>query len=159
MSLVEALMDPQVTLRAIHFIGAIIAVGAVTVTDSMLALLHFREGFAKTLSKVSAVLSMMVWLGLFILSTTGAYLIYTNPSIAQETFFHVKFTLVIIVFINGIVLNEKVYPRFKQLSADWDEDRPAVSKFEKYAGVFAVISVVGWWSVLLMVHLKPYLPF
>lgn len=159
MSLIEALMDPQVTLRTIHFIGAIVALGAVTITDSMLVLLHFRDGFAKILSKVSAVLSLMVWIGLFILSLTGSFLIYTNPEIATGTFFQLKFGLVLLVFLNGIILNEKVYPRFKKLSEDWSEDKPAVTHFERFAGVFALISVVGWWTIMLMVHLKPYLPF
>ena len=159
MTFVEALMDPQVTLRTIHFIGAIIAVGAVTATDSMLMLLHFKEGFAKILDKVSLLLSFLVWAGLFILSTTGAYLIYTNPEIAQGTFFHIKFSFVTLIFLNGIILNEKVYPHFHDLSDNWTEERPEVRNFEKYAGIFAAISVIGWWTIILMVQLKPYLPF
>lgn len=159
MSLLTSLMDPQVTFRMIHFIGAIIAVGAVTVTDSMLVYMHFRNGFSEVLSKISMILSMMVWLGLFILGSTGAFLIYTNPGIAAGTFFQIKFALVVIIFLNGIILNEKVYPHFQDLAGHWDESDPEITHFEKYAAVFGLISVLGWWTVMLMVHLKPYLPF
>ena len=157
MSLLTSLMDPQVTIRMIHFIGAIIAVGSVTVTDSMLVYMHFRNGFSEVLSKVSMILSMMIWIGLFLLGLTGAFLIYTNPAIAAGTFFQIKFLLVLIVFSNGIVLNEKVYPHFQQLAGHWDESDPEVSHFERFAAVFGIISVLGWWTIMLMVHLKPYL--
>lgn len=159
MSLLASLMDPQVTVRTIHFIGAIIALGAVTVTDSMLIYLHFRNGFSKVLSKISVILSMIVWIGLFILGSTGAFLIYTNPGIAQGTFFQIKFSLVLVIFINGIILNEKVYPHFQELAGHWDESDPEISHFEKFAAVFGFISVAGWWTIMLMIHLKPYLSF
>ena len=159
MSLLSALMDPQVTIRMIHFIGAIIALGAVTVTDSMLVYMHFRNGFSEVLSKISLILSMMVWLGLFILGATGAFLIYTNPGIAAGTFFQIKFSLVMVVFINGVILNEKVYPQFQQLADHWDESDPEITHFEKFAGVFGLISVLGWWTIMLMIYLKPHLPF
>ena len=159
MSLFQALLDPQISMRMIHFIGAVIAVGAVTATDSMLIYLHFKERFSQALSKVSLILSMVIWVGLAILGFTGAFLIYTNPSIAQGTFFHVKMALVSVIFINGIILNEKIYPRFQDLADEWPRHTEEVSHFEKYAAVFGLISVVGWWTIILMVHLKPYMPF
>lgn len=159
MSLIEALLDPQISVRMFHFIGAVIAVGAVTATDSMLIYLHFDERFSQALSKVSLILSMVIWVGLAIIGFTGAFLIYTNPGIAQGTFFHVKMALVLVIFLNGIILNEKVYPRFHDLADEWPQHTKDVSVFEKRAAVFGVISVVGWWAILLMVHLKPYLPF
>jgi hypothetical protein len=158
-ALLEALMDPQVSMRTVHFIGAIIAVGAVTATDSMLIYLHFKGKFSETLSKVSLLMSMLIWVGLAVLATTGAFLIYTNPGIAQGTFFHVKMALVGVIFINGIILNEKIYPRFQDLANEWPEKTAEVTHFEKFAAIFGLISVLGWWTILLMVQLKPYLPF
>ena len=159
MTLVEALLDPQVSMRMFHFIGAIIAVGAVTATDSMLIYLHFKEKFSNVLAKVSLLMSMLIWVGLAILALTGAFLIYTNPGIAQGTFFHVKIALVSIIFINGIILNEKVYPRFHDLADEWPKRTEEVTHFEKFAAIFGLISVLGWWTIIIMVHLKPYLPF
>lgn len=157
MSLLVSLMDPQVSVRMVHFIGAIIALGAVTVTDSMIVYMHFKNGFSEVMSKISMILSMIVWAGLFVLGSTGAFLIYTNPSIATGTFFQLKFSLVFLIFLNGIILNEKVYPRFQEIAGHWDESDPEVSHFEKFAGIFGIISILGWWAVMLMVHLKPYL--
>jgi len=92
-SLLVSLMDPQVSVRMVHFIGAIIALGAVTVTDSMIVYMHFKKRLLR-MSKISMILSMIVWAGLFVLGSTGAFLIYTNPSIATGTFFQLKFSLV-----------------------------------------------------------------
>jgi len=150
-------MDPQVSVRMVHFIGEIIALGAVTVTDSMIVYMHFKNGFSEVMSKISMILSMIVWAGLFVLGSTGAFLIYTNPSIATGTFFQLKFSLVFLIFLNSIILNEKVYPRFQEIAGHWDESDPEVSHFEKFAGIFGIISILGWWAVMLMVHLKPYL--
>ena len=159
MSLIQALLDPQVSMRMFHFIGAIIAVGAVTATDSMLMYLHFKNRFSKVLAKVSLLMSLLIWVGLGIIGLTGAFLIYTNPGIAQGTFFHVKMALVSVIFINGIILNEKVYPRFQDLADEWPRHTDDVSHFERFAAVFGLISVLGWWAIILMIHLKPYLPF
>lgn len=116
-----------------------IAVGAVTATDSMLIYLHFREKFSQALSKVSLILSMVIWVGLAVIGFTGAFLIYTNPEIAQGAFFHLKMALVLVIFLNGIVLNEKVYPRFHDLADEWPQHTKEVSEFERRAAVFGVI--------------------
>ncbi|MFP4038323.1 MAG: hypothetical protein ACLFTA_00900 [Candidatus Nanohaloarchaea archaeon] len=157
MTLLEALTDPQVAFRTLHFVAAVVAVGAVTATDSMLIYLHFRQKFSTVLSKVSVLMSMLIWIGLFLLSATGAFLIYTNPEIADGTFFHIKMLLVTAVFINGVILNEKIYPRFQDLSDEWPQHTEEVTEFEKRAAIFGIISVIAWWTILLMVQLKPYI--
>lgn len=156
-SVVTALSDPYVVIRFMHFMGAIIAIGAVTVTDSMLFLLHFRDNFAPILDKISAVLSLIVWVGFLILSTTGIYLFSNHPDLIHGWVFQTKIALVSIVFLNGIILNEKVNPRFHDISSEWNPENEEVSHFEKFAGVFAAISVIGWWSIILLVFLKSYL--
>ncbi len=152
-----ALAEPYVVIRFLHVVGAIVAVGAVTVTDSMLFLLHFKKRFAPIMDKISAVLSLVTWIGLFVLSTTGIYLISQHPDMVNGWIFQTKMALVSVIFLNGILLNEKIYPRFHELSSEWDSKNEEVSHFERFAGVFAAISVIGWWSIILLVFLKPYM--
>lgn len=156
MTLLEALTDPYIMIRFLHLAGAIIAVGAVTVTDSMLALLHFKEGFADVLAKISKELSFMIWLGFLMLSTTGAYMLTVMPGILEGTVFQIKMFLVSVVFVNGIILNEKVNPRFEKISDDWDDEETR-THFERFAGIFAAISVIGWWSIIFLVYIKAYI--
>lgn len=156
-TVLAALSDPYVVIRFFHLVGAIVAVGAVTVTDSMLFLLHFRKKFAPVLDKISAILSMVTWIGLFLLSTTGIYLVSQDPGIVNGWIFQTKMLLVSIVFLNGIILNEKVNPRFHEISDEWSDEDEERTQFERFAGVFAAISVLGWWSIIMLVYLKPYL--
>ncbi len=153
-ALLQTAIDPYTIIRFMHFAGAVIAVGAVTVTDSMLLLLHFKERFAPVFAKLSAILSLVVWSGLFLLSTTGIYLISQYPENVHGWFFQTKMVLVSIVVLNGIILNEKVNPRFKELADDWKDSKIEVTKFERFAGVFALISILGWWTILLFIFVN-----
>lgn len=138
-------------VKFLHVAGAIIAVGSVTVTDSLLFLLHFKDRFAPVLDKISALMSMMVWTGFFILSVTGIYLVWNSPSIVRGTVFQIKIGLVTLVFLNGIILNEKVNPRFHDAAENWQNEEVR-NHFERFAGVFAAISVIGWWSIIFLVY-------
>jgi hypothetical protein len=157
MTLMDVLSDPFVWARFFHIAGAIISVGAVTVTDSMLMVLHFRKKFAPVFAMIASELSAIVWGGLAMLSATGMILILQSPGIIYSTIFQMKIMLVSIVFANGILLNERVTPRFREVSDKWAEQENVRGRFERFAGVFAVISIVGWWSVIFLVYLKGFL--
>ena len=144
-------INPYILIKFLHIAGAIIAVGAVTVTDSMLFLLHFKEKFAPIMDKISALMSLVVWTGFFILSTTGIYLILNNPQMIYDTIFQAKIALVTIVFLNGIILNEKVNPKFHKAAENW-QNKETRTHFERFAGVFAAISVLGWWTIIFLIY-------
>ncbi len=156
MSFIEAVTDPYVLIRFIHLAGAIIAVGAVTVTDSLLLLLHFKKSFAPVFAKLSSELSLLVWKGLFLLSGSGIYLVLSDPGIVHSGVFQLKMGLVAVIFLNGIILNERVTPRFRKVSKNW-EDEEVRDRFERNAGIFALISLLGWWSIIFLVYLKQYI--
>jgi len=50
-----------------------------------------------------------------------------------------------------VILNEKVNLRFHEAATDWTDDE-ARNSFERYAAVFAAISVIGWWSIIFLVY-------
>jgi len=149
--------DPYILIRFAHLAAAVIAIGAVTATDSMLMLLHFKKKFAPVFAKLASVLSLLVWIGLTILGFTGIYLISQYPENVHGWFFQTKMILVSIVFVNGIILNEKITPRFRQLADEWDAENIEVTKFERLAGVFALISIVGWWTIFFIIFANQYI--
>ncbi len=152
----NAFSDPYILIRFMHLAAAVVAIGAVTVTDSMLMLLHFKQKFAPVFAKLASVLSLLVWIGLAVLGFTGIYLISQYPENVHGWFFQTKMVLVSIVFFNGIVLNEKVTPRFRNLADDWDPESIEVIKFERFAGVFALISIIGWWTIFFIIFANQY---
>ncbi len=156
MSFIDAATDPYVLIRFMHLAGAIIAVGAVTVTDSLLLLLHFKKSFAPVFAKLSSELSLIVWKGLFLLSGSGIYLVLSDPGIVHSSVFQLKMGLVAVIFLNGIILNERVTPRFRKASKNW-EDQEVRDRFERNAGIFALVSLLGWWAIIFLVYLKQYI--
>lgn len=135
---------------AVHLAGAVIAVGAVTVTDGFLAVFHFNNKFGKILVRVAPLLSMMIWAGFFLLSASGIAIVLKNPSSVSNPLFRLKMLLTGVVFVNGIALNLWVTPRFEELTEDQIYDLP--SRFERRAGLAAAVSVIGWWTILFLAY-------
>ncbi len=138
-------------MRTIHVAGTIMSVGAVTVTDSLLSVLHFRPRLAPLLARLLHVLSLVVWVGLLLLSVTGLWLVLDQPEVLDNPVFLAKMAIVLIVFINGVLMNLFVAPRFEDLSDEWHRDVERVNRFQIIAGIAAIISLIGWWGIVLVV--------
>jgi hypothetical protein len=137
-------------MHLLHIVGVIVAVGGVVSTDMMSAVFHFKPKMALTLARISIILSGQIWLGFMILSITGLFLFLPRPWLSTDPLFQVKMVLVLIVFLNGILLNIYAGPRFRKLAPEWKERTPAVRKFEKISALMTVISMFGWWSIVIM---------
>ncbi len=135
---------------AMHLVGVVVAIGAVTVTDGFLVLFHLRKGFGKVVVRTAPVLSLIVWLGFVLIGISGlAFVLQGRPDYG-DPYFQAKMVVTGIVFLNGIVLNEYITPRFAALSEDEVYDFPA--RFERIAGLAALISVLGWWGALFLAY-------
>lgn len=132
----------------LHVAGAVIAVGAVTVTDGFLAVFHFHPKFGKVLTRIAPLLSMIIWIGFFLISVSGIVLVLGKPSAVTDSLFRLKMLLTGIVFVNGAALNLWVTPRFQELAEHEVYELP--SSFERRAGLAAAVSVVGWWTILFL---------
>jgi hypothetical protein len=53
-------------------------------------------------------------------------------------------------------MNLRIAPRFEDLSDEWHRDLKRVNRFQIFAGITAVISLVGWWGVILVVMFNRY---
>jgi len=147
------LLDPHVSLHIIHIIGVVIAVGAVIITDVVNGFLHLRPGFAEWDAKIAPLFSLMVWTGFLILAVSGTLLFLMHPYLIHDTLFHAKMLFVAAVFFNGVLLNTWVTPKFEELSEEWDERTERVKAFEVVAGGAAVVSVIGWMSIIVLGYL------
>ena len=135
---------------AMHLAGVVIAVGAVTVTDGFMAFFHLHSKFGKIVKKVAPLLSMIVWIGFLLISVSGLYFIFDGRLDISNIFVWFKMVLVGVVFLNGIVLNKFITPKFQELSVKELESMPM--KFEIMAGLSGGISVIGWWSILFLAY-------
>lgn len=143
-------VSPDLLVRFLHVAGAVIAVGAVTVTDTVNIVPHFRPAFAEVSARVSSLFSLLIWIGFAMLSGTGLYMLQTLPYLAQQPLFRFKMFLVAIIFLNGLFLNLWVTPGFRQLADDWEDESADQRRFKRIAGAAAGISLIGWWSLLFL---------
>ena len=141
------LIDPWL---AVHIAGAVMSVGAVTVTDGFFVVFHFHPKFGKILARVAPLLSMIVWTGFVLLALSGTALVIKDSSVVVARVFQLKMLLTGVIYVNGAALSFWITPRFQQLTEEEIYDFPP--RFEQIAGVGAAISVLGWWTTLFVAY-------
>ncbi len=134
----------------LHFLAAVTATGAVLATDAVNAFTHLRPAVATTVARLQSMLSLLVWSGLLVLSVTGVLLFLDAPELVHDGWFQLKMVLVTVVFLNGVLLNAWVAPRFAKLAGEWDEETLRVRRFRILAGIIAAISLIGWYATLIV---------
>ena len=137
-------------IRFFHIAGAIVAVGAVTAIDILLAWLKFHPKAAPLVARVAPLLSLQVWIGFMMLSGSGLLLFLPRWRLERVFVFQLKMGLVFVVFLNGIFLNMWVTPKFKALASEWYQRTERMRKFTKIAGIAAAISFFGWWGIVFL---------
>ena len=147
------ILDPRLSLHMIHVLGVVMALGAVMVTDAVNAFMHLRPDRAEYTAKTAPIFSLMIWIGFFIISVTGALMFLMHPTLILDRMFQVKMFLVFILFLNGVFLNLWVTPKFQELSPEWSERTSRIKMFEKIAGASAAISFIGWLTVFVLGYL------
>ena len=133
-----------------HIVGAVMSIGSVTVTDGFFVVFHFHPKFGKILARVAPLLSMIVWIGFLLLALSGTALLIKKPSAVTDPMFQLKMSLIGITYLNGTVLSFWVTPRFQELTEGEVFEFP--SRFERFAGVGALLSVIGWWGTFFLAY-------
>lgn len=137
-------------VRLLHFLGAIVAVGAVLSTDLINSYYFLHPSKFEYELKVEKLLSLMIWVGLFVLAVTGTLMFLSYPAAVQGQIFQLKMLAVAILFLNGIFLNNWVEPRFERIRNADDRKLGNERRFELIAGISALVSVAAWMTALLI---------
>jgi len=147
-NVVTSILDrPYVTL---HIAGLVVAVGAVVVTDVLTLVAKLRPRAIKLVVLCSPLFSMLVWAGFLVLAVSGMLLVEQTRSYVTSTVFQQKMIFVGIVFVNGLLLNERIVPRFEEFVTRGVYDPPR--KFKLIAAISAVISMLGWWGTTFVAY-------
>jgi hypothetical protein len=145
----QMLNRPYVTL---HIAGLVVAVGAVVVTDVLTLVAKLRPKAMKLVVLFSPFLSMLVWAGFFILAVSGMLLVEQTRGYVSNPVFQQKMLFVGVVFVNGLVLNERIVPQFEAFVTRGIYDPPR--RFKLIAMASAVVSMVGWWGTTYIAYFR-----
>jgi hypothetical protein len=136
----------------IHVAGLVIAIGAVAVTDVLTLVAKVRPKAMKAVVFFSPFLSMLVWAGFLILAVSGMLLVEQTRSYVSNPVFQQKMLFVGVVFVNGIVLNERIVPTFESLVERGIYEPPP--RFKLIAAGSAIVSMLGWWGTMYIAYFR-----
>jgi hypothetical protein len=149
-NIVESILNqPYLT---VHIAGLIIAVGAVVVTDGLTMVAKLRPRAMKLVMLFSPFLSMLVWAGFLLLAVSGILLVDQTRGYMASSVFRAKMLFVGLVFVNGIVLNERIVPRMEGFVDRGVYDPP--QRFKLLAMVSAIVSMIGWWGTTYVAYFR-----
>lgn len=140
--------------RSIHFLGLAMGLGGTLVVDIMFS--HFMRKYTISAreSVIMHLISQMIIFGIFLLILSGAALVITDfNSFIENPRFIVKMIAVLVVIINGGVLNLYLTPKMKKISLK-EEDRGRYEKLTRISFALGAISIVSWLSAFLLAMLK-----
>lgn len=141
---------------SIHLLGLAMGLGGTLVVDIMFS--HFMKKYAisKRESVIMHLISQMIIFGLFLLILSGTALLISDFNYFSENpRFIMKMIVVLIVIINGGLLNLYLTPQMKKISLK-EEDRGNYEKLTRISFALGAISIVSWLSAFLLAMLKDF---
>jgi hypothetical protein len=128
-------------IEFLHLAGIIIALGAVTVIDTMGFISRKSKEWTQTTIKAHHVTKPLIWLGTIIMTATWLFL-YSgqNPDI-------IKSVLILVLILNGSFLSFYISPRLDKLQGKKVLLPPKL----QISIVFSMlVSFFSWWSLVFL---------
>ncbi len=130
----------------VHVFGAVCAMGAALVSDALFTFYAADRKLSRMEVRTLAILSRIVWYGLFIIAVSGVAIFLSDPTrYLLSAKFLVKMTITAILVINGAVLGSFVSPHLMH-KGFLTARRESSVRYVAFA--CGAISVISWISVL-----------
>ncbi len=154
MGINEFLEETRQYNLAIHLLGLSMGLGGTLVVDIMFT--HFMRNYAISSreSVIMHLISQMIIFGIFLLILSGVALyLPAAESFNENPRFIMKMIVVLIVIINGGILNLYLTPKMNKISLVDDEKHRYVT-LTRISFALGAISIVSWLSAFLLALLK-----
>lgn len=133
--------------------GVVLGFGGAIITD--LLFIKFLGNLKVSNSELNILrtMSKVIWLGIFIIVTSGALLFLSDPEGYLNTpKFLAKMVIVLIIILNGLVLNFIVTPNLRKINFGKfkNSKERKMRSLRKLAFASGSISAVSWWSAFIL---------
>ena len=125
----------------VHFAGIIIALGAVTVIDSMGFISRKSNEWTQVTIKAHHVTKPLIWIGTTLMAISWFFL-YSG-----SLFDIIKSILIVILIINGSFLSFYISPRLDKL---YGKKKLLPNKLQAAIAFSMIISFLSWWSLVFI---------
>lgn len=156
-SVVPFLQEYKTIIVILHALAAAVGLGAATLGDMFF--LRFLKDFriSQHESDVLSMISQVIWAALAVIFVTGLGIFLSDVQMYSESVkFLVKVTIVLIITVNGAMLNLLVAPRLVQISfgEKHHHKKGELHRLRNMAFAFGPVSVVSWYTVFVLGLLK-----
>lgn len=140
-----------------HALAAGIGVGATTVTDVLF--MRFLADFRidKTESATMKTYSQIIWLALGVLIITGIGLyLPESERLLQSSKFLVKVCVVLVILLNGLLLNFFVTPKMTKIKFELAARKltPSSKRVRRIVYASGAVSIISWYVVFVLGSLR-----
>ena len=150
MDLTQPMLFPPMIYAIVlvtHILSACVAIGSVAVTDYFHLVGLKRHNIEKKILVVYPLLSQIINVALCSIIATGILLIINKPLILQNPIFQIEIALVILLTINGIILQKVISPNIENLIS---HDIPFTNNMLLISAACGAFSVVSWFTVMIL---------
>ncbi len=144
-------MDIHTYLIVAHVIGAVLGVGTVTMHDLHIYRAIGDRDLAVAFQKSEVFYSRVIQIGLALLVASGLYFMFSRPVLWSSEKILTKLGLVVLLVLNGAVINFILRRRAGKLSPDDWATKSKLLKTEIFFRLpFDATSFSGWYAVLFL---------
>ena len=158
--MIELLVQAKPIIIFLHALAAALAIGATITTDVLF--FNFLKDFhiSKKEKEVFETISSLLWMALAALIVTGILIFFTDTArYMASSKFIVKMILVVIVTINGLVLNWFVTPHMGELSFNATDDKKNNMTFMRRVSFASGGLSISTWLIIFLLGSVPSIPF
>jgi hypothetical protein len=134
-------------IEFIHFVGIIIALGAVTVIDTLGFLSRKSKGWTQVTIAAHHVTKPLIWGGTILIALSWVFL-FSNTILS-----HIKSVIIVLLIVNGSFLSFYVSPRLDTLQG---KKKLFPKRLQHKVMVSAFISFCCCWSFVYITVLMSY---
>lgn len=158
--MIELLTHVKPIIIFLHALAAAIAIGATITTDVLF--FNFLKDFRISAKEKSVfeVISSILWMALAALIVTGILIFFTDTArYMASSKFITKMILVVIVTINGLVLNWFITPHMGDFSFDKEIDEQNHMTFIRRVSFASGGLSISTWLIIFLLGSVPSIPF
>lgn len=155
---IDSLLAPYVRLFTIvHLFGVAVGVGGATITDLLFFKFLRNYKISEEEASVMKTISNAIWAGLCLVIISGFALFMVKPDMLLATpKFIVKMVGVLVLVVNGYLLNIIVQPKLIHISfGDTHDHKPGeLVRLRRLSFALGAISITSWYFIFVLGALR-----
>jgi hypothetical protein len=137
-----------------HLLGMVLGLGGTFILDILI--FHFLRNFkiSKEEAVIMHLISQLIIIGLILIIVTGVAILFTDTAFYLSSGrFLMKMTAVLVLTINGLVLNFYMMPEIEKLSLT-KKDLDKHQSLKRVAFAIGAVSMISWFSAFFFAMIK-----